>query len=178
MSLFISGTIPKEDEEYIKAYLKYLIDIGSIKDGDNEDYVHYSRGARGIYRAINLWNLVDQERSDKINKMFREEIRSETNKLFDEEGECGYIISIPQIKRMLELMEGFQEALEPIADKYGKVYPDKVKYVQEKAPHILVERTDGKGNIVYWLDEPSWYADTVVWLFKLALKLNREIITD
>jgi hypothetical protein len=178
MSLFINGTIPKEDEEYIKEYLKYLIDIGSIKDGDNEDYVHYSRGARGIYKAIDLWNLVDQERSDKINKMLREEIKSKTNKLFDEEGECGYLISIPQIKRMLELIEGFREALVSIMDKYGKVYPDKVKYVQEKDPYILVERTDGEGNIVYWLDEPIWYANTVVWFFKLALKLNREITTD
>lgn len=175
MSLFINGTIPKEDEEYIKEYLKYLIDIGSIKDGDNEDYVHYSRGARGIYRVIDLWNLVDQKQAEKINKMFREEIKSATNKLFEEEGECGYVISIPQIKKMLELMQGFQEALAPIADKYGKVYPDKVKYVQEKDPYILVERTDGKSNIVYWLDEPIWYANTVVWFFKLALKLNREI---
>lgn len=175
MSLFINAILSKEDEEYIKQYLGYLICFGSIKNGSDEDYVHYSRGARGIYKAIDLWNLVDQERSDKINKMLREEIKSETNKLFDEEGECGYVISIPQTKRMLELMEGFQEALAPIADKYGKVYPDKVKYVQEKDPYILVERTGGEGNIVYWLDEPIWYADTVVWFFKLALKLNREI---
>lgn len=76
---------------------------------------------------------------------------------------------------MLELMEGFREALSPIADKYGKVYLDKIKYVQEKEPYLLIGREDAEGNVVYWLDEPIWYADTVVWFFKLALKLNREI---
>lgn len=177
MSLFIEGTIPKEDEEHIKKYLKYLIDVGSVEDGDGEDYVHYSKGTRKIYDVIDLWSLVDKERADKIDKMFREEIKSETNKLPSNEDEevHGYIVTIPQMKKMLALMEGFQEALAPIVDKYGMVHLDKINYIREKAPSLLVGREDAEGNIVYWLDEPIWYADTVVWFFKLALKLNREI---
>lgn len=109
--------------------------------------------------------------------MLKEDIEDDNKQICinTEENIYVYVVTLSQIKRMLELMKGFQEALSPIADKYGKVYLDKVKYVQETNSYILVERTDGEGNIVYWLDEPSWYADTVVWFFKLALKLNREI---
>ena len=155
--MWINGKIPTEDTEYIKQYLQYLVCISSIENEDDEDYVdYYRRGWGHIHTVSDLWNLVDQERASKIYKMLKEEIELKSNKICTDEYEESeaYVISIPQIKRMLELMEGFQEALEPIADKYGKVYPDTVKYVQEKDPYILVERTDGKDNIVYWLDEP------------------------
>jgi len=176
--MWIDGKIPDEDKEYIKEYLDYLICIGSTEEGDNRDYVdYYKRGWSQIHTVIQLWNLVDEQRAKRIYKMLKEEIEDDDKQICIGEVEDGYVyvVTIPQIKRMLELMEGFQEALAPIVDKYGKVHLDKINYIREKAPSLLVGREDAEGNIVYWLDEPIWYADTVVWFFKLALKLNREI---
>jgi hypothetical protein len=178
MSMWIDGKIPEEDKEHIKECLSYLIYVGSTEDGDDEDYVDYhKRGWGHIHTVSELWNLVDEQRAKKIYKILKEEIETDNNRIcIDEDEESyAYVISIPQIKTMLALMEGFQEALAPIADKYGKVYLDKIKYVQEKEPYLLIGREDAEGNVVYWLDESIWYADTVVWFFKLALKLNREI---
>lgn len=177
MSMWIDGKIPKEDKDYIKEYLDYLIYVSCIENGNNKDLVQYRKGWSNIHTVIQLWNLVDGQRAKKIYKILKEEIEDDNKQVCinEEEELYAYIITVPQIKKMLDLMEGFQEILLIVADKDGKVHLDKIKYVQEKAPSLLAGRGDAEGNIVYWLDESIWYADTVVWFFKLALKLNREI---
>lgn len=54
MSLFINGTIPKEDKDYIKEYLDYLIYVSCIENGSSKDLVQYRKGWSNIHTIIKL----------------------------------------------------------------------------------------------------------------------------
>lgn len=175
--MIIYGKIPEEYKKEIKEDRFYHICYGDTDEGDEKDYVYchkYNRRFGGIGGVSDLWELVDSKRANKITEIKRE---IENQKIYDEEDEGGYVelITIPQIKELLELMEGLDKALFRIIDKNGYVYPSKVKFLEEKYPLLITSRQDAEGKVTYSLDEALWAANNTIWFFKLALKLNREI---
>lgn len=179
--MIIYSKIPKEYKKEIKEDRSYHISYGDIDEGDEEDYVYchrYNRMFGGISGVRDLFRVVEPEKANKIDKIIKETENQKVPYKEDEEDEEGYLelITIPQIKELLELMKDLDKAITRVVDKNGHIYPSKLKFLQEKHPLLITSRQDSEGKVTYSLDEALWAADNTIWFLKLALKLNKEIM--
>src|SRR5438094_10376928 len=134
MSMWMEGTFTDEERQQFESAFTY---VASRAKGDEFDGVNYEDGWSDLYDVIALWNLLGSDKGQKLKKLLKEEIEVEGAE--DENG--AYTITIPQIKQILDLMEGLDDALLRLADDSGYVRPDKLDYVLQKSPNLAVQRS-------------------------------------
>lgn len=166
--MFMIGKVTDEDRKTFDE--PYLFSIRSRAKGDEEDGVYNEKGWRDLYAVVDLWNLLGSDKGQQLDRMMKE---VESNRF--EEGL--FRLTLPQIERILELIDGLEAAVKPLIDENWHLRPEHVEEVRRKDPYADVvtsyQRSDGK--MVYSLDETLSKALGAEWFLKHALRLGREI---
>jgi hypothetical protein len=93
-----------------------------------------------LYRAIQLWNLVDPNRGAELKRLLKEEVEHDD---FDEP-----IIVTPALAtRIVALLAPLPDALLAITDRHQRLRPEKVSEVLEKASYLVDSWQEASGTV-------------------------------
>lgn len=191
-SWWIKGVLSREERKQLNC--PYFCQVYASNPGEDEegvikeefDAVQYEKPWRDLSIATDLWDLTGSDKGEKLWKMVREEIKIETNKIYDiDPGEDPenmlyeqYVIDQEKIQKMLSLLEGLEEAVFELTDDKFRVKPEKLEHVMHRVPRLVHSSTQEDGTVVHTLVNSLGQAEMPVWFLKHALRLGRDIYWD
>lgn len=167
MGMFMEGAVSAEDRVLLKSPYTFF---RSVAEGDEADGVHYEKGGSGLGDAVSLWMLAGSERAAQLRQL-RDEVVTEDN--LDEDK--GYRMSVEQVKRAAELLDGLEEAMHEYVDDGWNVRPEKLDYVRQKDPYLIKRSQDADGTVYERITDPLWEATWAARFLKVAARLHREV---
>lgn len=138
--LYMLGRVSPQERPFFKS--DYWFYIGRVENGEDEDYVSFTRGTNMLENAMFLWDLIAPERRKAYRQFLKNEIEIERNQL----DSGGYLVSVEQVKQILEMIDGLDEKLEKFLDVDGRVLPEHVQHIQRVAPSQTFDNGELDGN--------------------------------
>jgi hypothetical protein len=124
-----------------------------------------------LSNAVVLWKMIDPDRAARLECMLNEELQYSPNQAI-------LRLRREQVERLVEHLRGIETAaIGTIMDRDYHALPDKVDYVNENAPGLLLHTTDAQGASVHVLDKIT----EIEWLrsfLETALRLGVDVIRD
>ncbi len=132
MGLHLIGKVSEKQFPFDNEYLFYF---GLIEKGEEENFVSFRRGEVVLNRTMQLWDLINPQVRKDFNLLMKNEIETDEN----ERESGGYLVSVEQIKIILELIDEVDERVEKFLDSENKVLPQYVEYVHQHFGLIVDE---------------------------------------
>jgi len=120
--------------------------------------------------AALVWRLIDPRRADQLERMLSHELRYPP-------GQTQLTLGRDKIERLVGLLRGIEAAaVGEIMDRHYNVLPERVAYVTQHAPGLLVCIVDAHGNPRYSLSDRVSEIEWLRAFLEMALKLQCEVI--
>lgn len=125
--LYLLGKVSKEEHPYFDD--DYWFYISRVENGE-EDCVAFNKGTNMLGDVMFLWDLISSENRKKYYEFLKNEIEVESNHL----DSGGYLITVEQVKHILEMIDNLDEKLEKFLDADGRVLPQYIRLIQQIYP--------------------------------------------
>ncbi len=164
--MWMAGLI--SDEQW-KTIDSPLVERRTQAKGNEEDAIYYEKSLKGLSYAEDLLRLVG---SSKVNQL-----ETLTEKLYDINSYIdgqGFPITKEEVEQILRLLQELDEALAEYVDKEEYIYPDKINYVLDKAPSLIVT-FENNGVKKENLGSPILYYRLARNFLRIATELDRKV---
>lgn len=169
MGLWMDGTVSAEDQKILASPYISFHPLPGYEE-DEETGVNDEKGERGLGEAVGLWQLIGSDKAVRLRRLL-DEIRVEDNLVEDK----GYRVSVEQVARAAELLDGLEDAMQEYVDEEWNIRPEKLEYIRQRDPDLIEKSQEANGRIRYEITRPLWYATWAARFLKVAARLRREV---
>jgi hypothetical protein len=128
------------------------------------------KGQTYLYRAINMWNLVDPQKAEELRRVIKDEVEKRN-------AQRRTIVDPNLARRIVEKLSGLEQALLRITDQNYRLRPDTVEQVMAQYP-FLVDSWEEDGRTIYTLANNLQDVRNVRTFLERATSLGRDLEFD
>jgi hypothetical protein len=177
--MWVPGKLSPESVKRIESdnYASDVVSIRSKEKDYEKDGAYYDKGLAGMRHAADLLEMVDPKSGKEFNKLLDDVLEWEITEE-EEEEEGNYLMTVEQSRKALSLVKDFKDLrlrLHLIINEDNRIHPDKVSFVKNNFPHLLLFPNKYREEPKYWIEHPLWYAEVAILLLEAAVDSHLEI---